>query len=34
MSVIVKDGEYIKIYTKGADEIIKKRLTDDHKIIE
>ena len=26
MSIIVRDGEYIKMYTKGADSIIKQRL--------
>lgn len=26
MSIIVRDGDYIKMYIKGADSIIKERL--------
>lgn len=29
MSVVVRDGDTIKMYTKGADSIIKKRLAED-----
>jgi magnesium-transporting ATPase (P-type) len=29
MSVIVRDGPYIKMYIKGADSIIKERLAED-----
>jgi len=29
MSVVVRDGDTIRMYTKGADSIIKKRLADD-----
>ena len=29
MSVVVRDGDTIKMYTKGADSIIKKRLAND-----
>ena len=29
MSVVIRDGDTIKMYTKGADSIVKKRLADD-----
>lgn len=32
MSVIVRSGNYIKLYTKGADSIIKARLSPDQKL--
>jgi len=33
MSVVVKSGGYIKLYTKGADSIIKARLASDQKLV-
>ena len=32
MSVIVRSGGHIKLYTKGADSIIKSRLSPDQKL--
>lgn len=32
MSVVVRQGNYIKMYTKGADSIVKARLASDSKL--
>lgn len=32
MSIVIRDGNYIKLYTKGADSIIKARLSPDQKL--
>ena len=32
MSVVIRSGSYIKMYTKGADSIIKQRLASDSKL--